>query len=127
MIIAAAQHPVTLLQLQDGIAALGPDIVAPRAGEGWWTSVQRELGGLFVVRRADTPSAAPDARLARARHALDQGAVDVAAAEVARMPGAARATGWLAAAHRYLLARGALDRIESAALLAPPAAPDVMD
>ena len=127
MIIAAAQRPVTLVGLEDGLATLGQGIAAPGADEPWWTSVRRELGSLFVVRRADVPSAAPDARLARAHHALDDGAVDVAAAEVARMPGAARASGWLAAAHRYLLARAALDRIESAALLAPPATPAATD
>jgi hypothetical protein len=39
------------------------------------------------------------------------------------MPGAARAIDWLGQARRYMLARNALDRIESAALLKPPPAP----
>jgi hypothetical protein len=77
------------------------------------------MTSLFVLRRADQPSTIPADRLDRAQHALDEGQVDVAAAEIARMPGAARANDWLAQARRYLLAHNALDRIESAALLKP--------
>jgi len=126
LVIASAQQPVTLAQLQDGLDSLSTTLASPDAKESWWTGFRREIGGLFVVRRADTPSTLPDERLERARHALGQGQVDAAAAEVARMPGAARAQAWLASARRYQLARNALDRIETAALLkpaTPPAAP----
>jgi hypothetical protein len=37
-----------------------------------------------------------------------------------RMPGAARASDWVAKARRYVAAHRALDEIESAALLAGP-------
>ena len=121
MLIASAQRPVTLIQLQNMLETLAPAITTVAPGESWWSGVRRELASLVIVRRADTPSSAPDARLERARHALDQGQVDVAAAEVARMPGAPSASGWLASARRYLLARNALDRIETAALLKPAA------
>jgi hypothetical protein len=123
LIIASAQRPVTLAQLQDGFEALRPALATASADDGWWTGVRREFGNLFVVRRASTPSNVPGDRLARAEHALAQGQVDTAAAEVARMPGSARAADWLASARRYMLARGALDRIETAALLKPATPP----
>jgi len=122
-IIAAAQRPVTLAQLQDGLAALRPTLVQRAPDEGLWEGLKHELATLFVLRRADQPSTIPADRFARAEHALEQGQVDVAAAEVARMPGAARAMDWLGQARRYMLARNALDRIETAALLKPPPAP----
>jgi hypothetical protein len=122
-IIAAAQRPVTLAQLQDGLEALRPTLVQRGPDEGLWQGFKHELATLFVLRRADQPSTIPAERFARAQHALEQGQVDVAAAEIARMPGAARAMDWLGQARRYMLARNALDRIETAALLKPPPAP----
>jgi ABC-type amino acid transport substrate-binding protein len=122
-IIAAAQRPVTLAQLQDGLEALRLTLVQRAPDEGLWQGFKHELATLFVLRRADQPSTIPADRFARAEHALEQGQVDVAAAEVARMPGAARAMDWLGQARRYMLARNALDRIETAALLKPPPSP----
>jgi len=123
LVIASAQRPVTLAQLQDQLDGLAPTLASADPKQSWWTGFRNEIGGLFVVRRADTPSALPDERLERARHALAQGQVDAAAAEVARMPGAARAQAWLASARRYQMARNALDRIETAALLRPSEPP----
>jgi hypothetical protein len=120
-IIAAAQRPVTLAQLRDGLEALRPALVAHGPDQAWWQGFKHEISSLFVVRHADQPSNVPTDRLARAEHALEGGQVDAAAAEVARMPGAARANGWLAQARRYVLARNALDRVETAALLTPAA------
>jgi len=122
-IIGASQRPVTLAQLQDGLAALRPTLVARAPDEGLWQGFKQELASLFVVRHADQPSAIPADRFERADHALQQGQVDAAAAEIARMPGAARATSWLAQAKRYVVARNALDRIETEALLAPAPKP----
>jgi hypothetical protein len=85
--------------------------------------VRREFGNLFVVRHAATASNVPSDRLARAEHALDSGQIAAAAAEVARLPASARASDWLAQARRYMLARSALDRIETSALLKPPTPP----
>jgi hypothetical protein len=124
-IIAASQRPVTLAQLQDGLAALRPTLVTRAPDEGLWQGFKQELGSLFVVRHADQPSSIPTDRFDRADHALEQGQVDSAAAEIARMPGAARATSWLAQAKRYVVARNALDRIETAALLTPAPKPSV--
>jgi len=122
-VIAAAQRPVTLAQLQDGLAALRPQLVVHAADESLWQGVKQELSSLFVVRKADQPSNIPADRLSRAEHALEQGQVDSAAAEVARLPGAARANDWLGQARRYVLARNALDRIETEALLTPAPKP----
>ena len=125
LIIASAQRPVTLAMLQDGFDALKPALSTTAPDEGWWTGVRREFGNLFVVRHAASPSNVPGDRLARAEHALDQGQIAAAAAEVARMPGSPRAADWLAQARRYTLARNALDKIETSALLkpAPPPSP----
>jgi hypothetical protein len=121
LVIASAQRPVTLAQLRDEFDALRPALATAAPDESWWTGVRREIGNLFVVRHAATPSNVPSDRLDRADHALAEGQVDTAATEIARMPGSARATAWLASARRYIMARGALDKIETAALLKPPA------
>mgnify|MGYP004503821547 CR=1 FL=1 len=118
-VIAASQRPVTLSGLQQELDALRPTLVSKDPEEGMWTGMRRELASLFVIRRADTPSQAPTDRYSRAARALQQGEVDVAASEIARMPGATAAAAWLAQARRYVLARNALDRLETAALLAP--------
>jgi len=122
-IIAAAQRPVTLAQLQDGLAALRPQLVTRAPDQSAWQGFKEQLSTLFVVRKADQPSNIPADRLSRAEHALEQGQVDSAAAEVARLPGAARANDWLGQARRYVLARNALDRIETEALLTPAPKP----
>jgi hypothetical protein len=120
MTITASQRPVTLDALQAAFADLSPSLVAKPPQENWWTGFRREMGSLFVVRRANTPSALPDDRRDRARRALDQGQVEVALTEVARLPGATAAKDWIASARRYVLVHNALDSIETAALLAPP-------
>lgn len=122
-IIASAQRPVTLAQLQDGLAILRPQLVTHAPDQSVWQGFKEQLSTLFVVRKADQPSNIPADRLSRAEHALEQGQVDSAAAEVARMPGAARANDWLGQARRYVLARNALDRIETEALLTPAPKP----
>jgi len=119
MVIAAAQAPVTLTQLQDGLAALAPAITVAKGQGGWWAATRAQLAGLVVVRREGAPSTVPADRVARAQHALAAGQVDAAAAEVSRLPGAARAAGWLQSARRWSLAHQALDRLETAALLKP--------
>ena len=61
----------------------------------------------------------PAERLRRATRRLEAGQVDVALAEVLGMPGHENAREWIADARRYVLARRALDTIETAALLEP--------
>lgn len=123
MIIGASQRPVTLTALEDQLAGLHSALEGPAPHDGWWTEFRRQLGSLFVLRRADGPSPLPADRLARAMRALGAGQVDIALDEVAHLPAAAKAQDWMASARRYVLARTALDRIETAALLAPPSQP----
>ncbi|WP_207796559.1 hypothetical protein [Sphingomonas oleivorans] len=122
-VIAAARQPVTLEELQTGLERIAPKLAVAPAEEGWWAGFRRELGQLIVVRRSEVPSAVPADRLARARRQLEGGHVDLALAEVARLPGHAIAADWIAMARRYSGARNALDRIETAALLQPHPAP----
>lgn len=118
-IIGAAHQPITLDELQIKLEEAAPDLLAHGPDEKWWDSMRRELAGLVVVRRVDTPSPAPEDRLSRARSQLQAGHVDAALAEVLRMPGRANVAPWITLARRYAAARGALDAIETAALLTP--------
>src|SRR5204863_39080 len=78
-----------------------------------WPAIQAELGALITVRRRDTPSPEPEERLRRATQRLDAGQVDVALAEVSRIPGNATASDWIRKARLYVAARAALDTIET--------------
>jgi hypothetical protein len=121
-VIQASRAPLTLGDLREGLAAIGPDI-ASGAREGWAAGVRRELGSLVIVRKAGTPSPLPEDRLDRARRLLEGGQVEAAHAEVARLPGARQAGNWLAAAKRYVVARHALDILENAAIQGSAAQP----
>lgn len=119
LVISAGRQPVTVTQLRDKLEALRPQLATAAENESWWEGFRRELAGLIVIRRADTPPTAPVDRLSRAEDALAAGHVDGALVEVARLPGRKAAEGWIGDARRYVQARAALDRIESAALLEP--------
>jgi hypothetical protein len=121
MILLAARNPVTLQELQLGLQEAGPRLVGTPPDATWWTAIQAELGALITVRRRDTPSPEPEERLRRATQRLDAGQVDVALAEVSRIPGNATAADWIRKARLYVAARAALDTIETAALLEPRA------
>lgn len=120
-IIAAARQPVTLVQLESELEALGPQLMGAPPSQSWWGALRDEVGSLIVVRRADTPSAEPSQRLERAKRWLQAGEVTAAIAEVQRMPGQEYGADWAARAGRYALAHRALDLIENAALLEPHA------
>ncbi|MGY4395064.1 outer membrane murein-binding lipoprotein Lpp [Sphingomonas sp. UYAg733] len=126
-ILQAAREPVTITELRAGLDGIAPELVTGAASTGWWSSFRRELGNLVVLHQATTPSPLPVDRLARARQLLEAGKVEAALAEVARMPGAAQATRWTAAARRYIGARRALDTIEAAAILGQSGAADLSD
>ncbi|HEU0066106.1 MAG TPA: hypothetical protein VFQ57_02570 [Sphingomonas sp.] len=121
-IIDAARQPLTLGDLREGLATIGPAI-ANGVGVGWAEGFRREIGNLVVLRREGTPSPLPEDRLERARRLLEGGQVEAARAEVARLPGAAQATNWMAAAKRFVMARRALDLLETAALEGRATAP----
>ena len=118
-IITASRQPVTLEELQEGLQEVGEDLTGAGPDQNWWDALKAELGGLVTVRKGGTPSTLPAERLRRATRRLESGQVDVALAEVMRMPGHENAQGWIDAARRYVAARRALDTIETAALLDP--------
>ena len=118
-IISAAQAPVTVEMLSQQLEVLTPALAGGGPDESWGSAIQRTMGSLFIVRKATSPSPAPDDRVARAQLALDGGQVDTALAEVARLPARAAATDWMATARRYIEAHRALDILEAAALTAP--------
>lgn len=122
-IITASHQPVRLDDLVSEYDSLGTDLRRGGPQDGWWTNIQREFGELVEIHSAQRPAVNPDARYARARQELAGGDVDKALAETMRLPGAARAGDWVAKARNYIAAHRALDEIESAALLPPPASP----
>ena len=117
-IITSARTPVRLDELIAEYETLGPELRRGGPQDSWWSNFQRELGSLIDIRRADVPSAKPDARYRRALGRLETGNVDAGLAETMRLPGASRAASWVGKARRYIIAHRALDEIESAALLA---------
>ncbi len=119
IVISASRQPVTVDRLRDKLEELEPQLSTFSSEEGWWEGIRRELAGLIVIRRANAPSTAPVDRLERAKDDLATGHVDAALVEIARLPSRKVAEGWIAEARRYVQARAALDRIESAALLEP--------
>ena len=123
MIITAAREPVTLQELQGGLEQLGPQLIGAGPSRAGGARSRSELGSLITVRREGTPSPIPAERLARATRWLEAGEVAPALAEVLRMPGREHAADWVLRARRYVIARQALDTIETAALLEPRAAP----
>ena len=128
MIITSAREPVTLQELQDGLQQAGPQLIGAGPDQSWWNALKAELGGLITVRREGTPSTEPAERLRRATRRLEAGQVDVALAEILRLPGREHAREWIIDARRYVAARRALDAIETAALLEPRtgAVPDLI-
>ena len=120
-IITASRQPVRLNDLIADYDSLGPALRRGGPQESWWSGVRRELGSLIEVHPAQRPAVNPDARYLRAQQRLGTGDVDQALAETMRLPGAANAQDWVAKARRYVAAHRALDEVESAALLGPPA------
>jgi len=117
-VITASHQPVRLEDLTAQYEALGPELRRGGPQDSWWTSFKSEIGSVIEVHRAERPAANPEARYNRALQRLSSGNVDQALAETMRLPGASRATDWVAKARRYIAAHRALDEIESAALLA---------
>ena len=126
-IITASRQPVTLQDLQEGLQEVGPDLTGGSPRQGWWSALKTEFSDLVTVRKEGFPSTLPEERLRRAQRRLEAGQVDVALAEVLRLPGRDNAADWIAAARRYAAARRALDTIETAALLAPRTQPRVAE
>jgi hypothetical protein len=122
MVISAARDPVTIDTLKDQLIALGPKLVSGSNETGLWTRIQDNLSSLIIVRRAGMPSSNPVQRLARAQAMVDAGRIDVALVEIARLPGAPAATGWMRDARRLAEAHKALDLLEASAIMQPGSA-----
>ena len=122
IVLQASRAPVTLEDLRQGLDAIGANLATGRADAHWSDSLDRLFANLVILRQAGTPSPLPVDRLARARRLLDGGQVEAARSEVAGLPGAGLVTGWLAAAHRYVVVHQALDAIDNAAILGQPVA-----
>lgn len=123
-LIEASRNPVTLDRLLAQLDGLEPELAQPSDSEGTFDWVSRQFGSLFVVRREDSPSPAPERRLQRARLFLESGRVDAAVAEVGMMPNAGAAREWIVDAQRYADAQRALETLETAAILEPTALRD---
>jgi hypothetical protein len=119
-ILSAAHQPVTLADLQNELDAVAPQLSAGGAAQAsWWQTFRSGLSNMVVVRKSDEPSSLPADRVARAQRMLEAGQVDTAMAEILRLPDHRAADKWVVAARRYIAGRGALDQIETAALLDP--------
>jgi len=123
-VIEVSRDPVTLDRLIARLDGLAPELAQAPPEEGVWSSLTRELGELFVVRRENSPSPQPRRRLERARLFLESGRADAAVSEVRNLPNAPAAADWIADATRYAAAQQALELLETAALLEPRALRD---
>ncbi len=121
-LVTAGQKPVTLSQLQAGLQTLEPQLQQASHGESWWSDLRSDIAGLIMFKRETEPVTEPVEQLKDARQRLILGDVAGALWQVNRLSEGARAkaAAWTAAARRYLVARQALDTLETVALLAPP-------
>ncbi len=122
---AEAQPPVTLATLQSELKAMGSTLTV-KPGSGLFGNLQREMGELFVLRKAGALSNAPSEKMKRAITAADAGNIAGAVAEVQGLPGAALAKDWLIKARAFAATHKALDAIEQAAMAMPVAVPAPM-
>ena len=122
-VIGAAARPVTLGSLAEDFTRLEPQLAGAAPGEGGWGWFTRQLGGLFVIRHDNQAASTPESRIAHTREAIAGGRIEVAIADVERMPGRNAANEWLAHARDWLATQHALDQIEGTALTLPVAQP----
>jgi hypothetical protein len=119
VVIDGAKTPVTLVQLDAGLAALSDQLTKASADEGGWSRFTRQVSDMFVIRRTDSAAVQPEAQLDQARLLLRSGQAEGAANLVARLPGAANAASWVSDARRLAAMQQALDQLEAAAILEP--------
>ncbi len=118
-IIAAAQQPVTLVQLGSELTQLHPELTGEGPDQSAWARFRRQMSDLFVVHRNAPGTSNVETRLDQAEFLLRTGQVDAAADMVGGLPSRAAAADWIAKAKRYSAAMQALDQIEQAALAEP--------
>lgn len=125
-VLSAGQAPVTIDALKTELRGLAPVLLTGNRDDSNWATVKRELSELFVLRKENGPSLAPNERLIRAEALVDAGKLDLAVTEVAALPGASIAQSWMVRAKRFSDARKALDRLEQVAILQPVAVPVIV-
>jgi hypothetical protein len=125
-ILSAGQAPVTVDALKTELRGLAPVLLTGNRDDSTWATVKRELSELFVLRKENGPSLAPNERLIRAEALVDAGKLDLAVEEVAALRGASIAQSWMTRAKRFSDARKALDRLEQVAILQPVAVPVIV-
>lgn len=125
-VLSAGQAPVTIDALKTELRGLAPVLLTGNRDDSTWATVKRELSELFVLRKENGPSLAPNERLIRAEALVDAGKLDLAVEEVAVLPGASVAQSWMVRAKRFSDARKALDRLEQVAILQPVAVPVIV-
>lgn len=125
-VLSAGQAPVTIDALKTELRGLAPVLLTGNRDDSTWATLKRELSELFVLRKENGPSLAPNERLIRAEALVDAGKLDLAVKEVAALPGASIAQSWMARAKRFSDARKALDRLEQVAILQPVAVPVIV-
>jgi hypothetical protein len=125
-VLSAGQAPVTIDALKTELRRLAPVFLTGNRDDSNWATVKRELSELFVLRKENGPSLAPNERLIRAEALVDAGKLDLAVEEVAALPGASIAQSWMARAKRFSDAHKALDRLEQVAILQPVAVPVIV-
>jgi hypothetical protein len=125
-VLSAGQAPVTIDALKTELRGLAPVLLTGNRDDSTWATVKRELSELFVLRKENGPSLAPNERLIRAEALVDAGKLDLAVTEVAALPGASIAQSWMVRAKRFSDARKALDRLEQVAILQPVAVPVIV-
>lgn len=118
-VITGAQKPVTLGALAEQFAQLEPRLAGGAPDEGGWDWLSRQFAEMFVIRHDDVPSPVPESRIARARQQIAGGRIDMAIAEVERLPSHAAAAEWLVRARDYVNTQHALDQLETAAIAVP--------
>lgn len=118
-IVEFGKDPVTTDELAARLEALSPDLTGTAPDASFIDRALNDLSNLFTVQREPSEVIGPEAAIERARVMLRAGRIDEAVAQVRRLPGAEAGTKWIADARRYAEVQGALDLIETAAMLEP--------
>lgn len=121
-IVEAGNNPVRLATLQNQLDIASEILLSPSSDASTWDIIQKELGELFVIRKAGSQPPQPERRLARIKTALANRDVKTAILEMEQMPGADNADEWIALAKRYVKVQQALDAVEKTAISIPTSA-----
>jgi len=118
-IIEAGKSPVRLSVLQNQLDISSDALLSANADNSSWDLFKKEMRELIVIRKSGSQPPQPERRLARIKTALANRDINTAVAEMERMPGAAKAQGWINLAVRYMRVQNALDAIEKTAINLP--------